>query len=204
VSKRRPKAKAAAAEPVPPATPAVPPVLPVPTDIIVKVMRLAHGGEITPAYQTDVAAGFDLAAALEFDAPLTIAPGAHAAVPTGLVFEIPAGYEMQVRPRSGLAARHGLTLLNAPGTVDSDYRGEVKVLLVNLGAEPVTLKRGDRIAQGIIAPVVHAHLVIVSEVSGSGRGAGGFGSTGIAAKIPVPAAKVRPSGHRRPAARKPT
>jgi dUTP pyrophosphatase len=185
VSKRRPKAKAAAAEPAPPATPEVarfvPPVLPVPADVIVKVMRLAHGGEITPAYQTDGAAGFDLAAALEFDAPLTITPGAHAAVPTGLVFEIPAGYEMQVRPRSGLAARHGLTVLNAPGTVDSDYRGEVKVLLVNLGAEPVTLKRGDRIAQAIIAPVVHAHLVIVSEVSGSGRGAGGFGSTGVAA-----------------------
>ena len=109
---------------------------------------------------------------------MTIAPGARAAVPTGLVLEIPVGVEGQVRPRSGLARRHGLTVLNSPGTVDADYRGEVQVLLVNLGAEPVTVRRGDRIAQLVIAPVTATEFVDCDVLTASDRGTGGFGSTG--------------------------
>jgi dUTP pyrophosphatase len=122
------------------------------------------------------AAGLDLASAAE--APITLAPGARAAVPTGLAFEIPAGWEGQVRPRSGLARKYGITLTNAPGTIDSDYRGEVQVLLVNLGDAPHVVQPGDRIAQLVIAPVAVADLEEVAELSGTTRGAGGFGHTG--------------------------
>lgn len=129
-----------------------------------------------PEYQTPGAAGADLCAAVV--EPLTLEPLARALVPTGLAFEIPEGFEMQVRPRSGLAARHGVTLLNTPGTVDSDYRGEVKVILVNLGSEPFTIRRGERIAQIVVAPVLQPSFREVDALSASARGEGGFGSTG--------------------------
>jgi dUTP pyrophosphatase len=120
----------------------------------------------------------DLAAAVPEGAPETLAPGARALIPTGFSMELPGGYEAQIRPRSGLALKHGVTVLNAPGTIDADYRGEVKVLLVNLGAEPFRVERAMRIAQLVIQPVSHATLVEVEELSDSVRGAGGFGSTG--------------------------
>jgi dUTP pyrophosphatase len=143
----------------------------------VLAQRLAHGqGLDLPAYQTAGAAGLDLPAAVE--APLTIAPGSIALVPTGLCLAIPPGHEGQVRPRSGLAVKHGLTVVNAPGTIDADYRGEVKVALINLGPAPVTIQRGDRVAQLVIAPVTRAELVAVDELPASQRGAGGFGHTG--------------------------
>ena len=143
----------------------------------VRVRRLPHAdGLPLPTYATAGAAGADLHAAVE--GGMTIAPGARAAVPTGLVLEIPVGVEGQVRPRSGLARRHGLTVLNSPGTVDADYRGEVQVLLVNLGAEPVTVRRGDRIAQLVIAPVTATEFVDCDVLTASDRGTGGFGSTG--------------------------
>lgn len=143
----------------------------------VQVLRLPHGADLPlPAYMSEHAAGLDLPAAL--DEPLSLAPGARAMVPTGLALAIPPGFEGQVRPRSGLAVKHGLTLVNTPGTIDADYRGEVKVLLINLGSEPVTITRGMRVAQLIIAPVVQAELAEVDELPGSGRGAGGFGHTG--------------------------
>lgn len=134
---------------------------------------------VVPRYMTADAAGMDLHAAM--DAPVHLAPGERAAIGTGLAMAIPAGYEGQVRPRSGLAAAHGITVVNAPGTIDADYRGEVRVLLVNLGQEPVTLAPGQRIAQLVIAPVVQARTREVGEVGAlppSARGAGGFGSTG--------------------------
>lgn len=147
--------------------------------LTVPVKRLAHAaGLALPARQTEAAAGMDLVAALPDDAPLTLAPGGRAAVPTGLVFAIPHGFEGQVRPRSGLAMKHGITVANAPGTIDADYRGEVKVLLINLGAEAVVLRRGERIAQLVIAPVAAAALVEVEALDQTARGAGGFGSTG--------------------------
>ena len=127
-------------------------------------------------------AGLDLVAALPEDGPMELVPGARKLVPTGLVLQIPEGYEVQVRPRSGLAIRHGITLLNSPGTIDSDYRGEVMVMLINLGAEAVTIERGERIAQIVVAPVVQAALVEVKAVSETTRGAGGFGSTGTKSK----------------------
>ncbi len=143
----------------------------------VPVRRLAHGqGLGLPAYQTAQAAGLDLPAAVE--APLTIAPGAIVLVPTGLSLAIPSGHEGQVRPRSGLAVKHGLTVVNAPGTIDADYRGEVKVALINLGPDPVTIQRGDRVAQLVIAPVTRVELAEVPELPASQRGAGGFGHTG--------------------------
>ncbi len=143
----------------------------------VKVKRLPHGeGLDLPAYATEHAAGFDLRAAVE--EPVVLEPLERALIPTGFVFEIPEGYEGQIRPRSGLAFRKGVTLLNSPGTVDADYRGEVKVLLINLGQEPVTIERGERIAQMIITPVVRVELVEVETVSTTARGEGGFGSTG--------------------------
>jgi len=120
----------------------------------------------------------DLRAAVASDAPLTLAPGARAMVPTGLTIALPAGYEAQVRPRSGLAAKHGITCLNSPGTVDADYRGEVKVILINLGPEPFVIQRGERIAQMVIAPVTQATWDVVATLSETARGAGGFGSTG--------------------------
>lgn len=131
---------------------------------------------VLPAYQSQAAAGMDLVAAV--DTPLTIAPGGRAAVGTGLAFAIPLGYEGQVRPRSGLAIKRGLTVVNAPGTIDADYRGEVKVLLVNLGAEAIVIEPGMRVAQLVIAPVVQAQLVEADELPATQRGAGGFGSTG--------------------------
>ena len=145
--------------------------------IRVKVKRLPHGeGLDLPAYATEHAAGFDLRAAVEES--VVLEPFERALIPTGFVFEIPEGYEGQIRPRSGLAFRKGITLLNSPGTVDADYRGEVKVLLINLGQEPVTIERGERIAQMIITPVVRVELVEVETVSTTARGEGGFGSTG--------------------------
>ena len=149
--------------------------------IEIGVQRLAHAeGLPLPAYQSDEAAGFDLVAALPEDAPLVIPPLGRALVPTGLVLEIPPGHEGQVRPRSGLALKHGVTVLNAPGTIDADYRGEVGVILVNLGVEPFTVRRGERIAQFVAAKLTRARLVVVESVGETGRGAGGFGSTGTA------------------------
>jgi dUTP pyrophosphatase len=143
----------------------------------VAVLRLPHAeGLPLPAYQSDGAAGLDLLAAVE--APLTLPPLGRALVPTGLALALPEGYEAQVRPRSGLAAKHGVTVLNSPGTVDADYRGEVKVILVNLSDTPFAIARGERIAQMVIAPVTRARLVEVTELDDTARGAGGFGSTG--------------------------
>lgn len=143
----------------------------------IKVTRLAHGADLPlPAYESPGAAGMDLRAAV--DEPLILAPGARSAVPTGLAMALPAGFEGQVRPRSGFALRDGVTALNSPGTVDSDYRGEVKVILVNHGREPVIVRRGDRIAQLVVAPVVQAKWAEAESLDETGRGAGGFGSTG--------------------------
>jgi dUTP pyrophosphatase len=151
--------------------------------VTIEVLRLPHAeGLDLPAYQSSGAAGLDLVAAVPDDAPMELAPGARRLLPTGLVLQIPEGYEVQVRPRSGLAIRHGITLLNSPGTIDSDYRGEVMVMLINLGTEPVTIERGERIAQIIVAPVVQATLVEVKAVAETERGAGGFGSTGTKTK----------------------
>jgi dUTP pyrophosphatase len=133
-------------------------------------------GALAPRYMSAGAAGLDLASAA--DAPIALAPGARATVPTGLAFEIPAGFEGQVRPRSGLARKFGIGLPNAPGTIDSDYRGEVAVLLINLGSEPYVVQPGERIAQLVIAPVVQAELEEVAELSDTARGDGGFGHTG--------------------------
>jgi dUTP pyrophosphatase len=145
----------------------------------VRVVRLPHGHDLPlPSYQSALAAGMDLMAAVPHDTPLTILPGARTLVPTGLVIALPEGTEAQVRPRSGLAARHGVTVLNAPGTIDADYRGEVQVLLVNLGSDPVTIPRGMRIAQLVIAQVTRVLLCEVAFIDETARGAGGFGSTG--------------------------
>jgi dUTP pyrophosphatase len=145
----------------------------------VRVLRLAHGrGLALPAYETAHAAGMDLRAAVAEDAPMTLAPGSWALVPTGLAVALPEGYEAQVRPRSGLAARHGVTCLNSPGTIDADYRGEVKVILINHGPEAFVVRRGERIAQMVVAPVVMASLEEVEALDDTARGAGGFGSTG--------------------------
>jgi dUTP pyrophosphatase len=150
-----------------------------PSPVAVRLKRLPHAEGIeAPAYATVGAAGLDLRAALPADAPLTLQPGARALVPTGFCIALPDGYEAQVRPRSGLAARHGITCLNTPGTIDADYRGEVQVILINLGAEPVTLSRGERIAQMVVAPVSRAVLHEVETLDDTPRGAGGFGSTG--------------------------
>jgi dUTP pyrophosphatase len=147
--------------------------------VTVAIKQLPHAeGMALPAYQSAQAAGLDLAAAISEGDGMTVKPGGRALVPTGLVLELPVGYEGQVRPRSGLALRHGVTVLNSPGTIDADYRGEVSVLLVNLGPEPIMIHRGDRIAQLVIAPVSRAILEVAVAVSETGRGAGGFGSTG--------------------------
>jgi dUTP pyrophosphatase len=143
------------------------------------MMRLAHSeGLSLPDYQTAGAAGLDLFAAIPDTEPLTIRAGARALVPTGIAIAVPEGYEGQVRPRSGLATRHGLTILNAPGTIDADYRGEIQVVLANLGNEDVTITRGMRIAQLVIAPVARAQIVEVASLDETIRGSGGFGSTG--------------------------
>ena len=147
--------------------------------VSVAVLRLPHGSDLPlPAAATAGAAGLDLPAAVPADAPMVIAPGAHAMVPTGLAIALPEGFEAQVRPRSGLAAKHGVTVLNAPGTVDADYRGEIKVILINHGREPFTVERGQRIAQMVVAAVAVPVLTEVAELPPTVRGAGGFGSTG--------------------------
>lgn len=144
------------------------------------IMRLEHGADIAlPAYETPQSAGMDIRAACEEEQPIVINPGERVLVPTGLAFQIPAGYEVQIRPRSGLAFKNGITCLNAPGTIDADYRGEVKVLLINLGSDAFTIERGMRIAQIIIARVCQMQVMQVDEVSETVRGAGGFGSTGV-------------------------
>jgi len=144
-----------------------------------QICPLEHAAGLElPRYQTEDAAGLDLRAALE--APLRLAPGAYDLVPTGLSLAIPRGYEGQVRPRSGLAARHGVTVLNSPGTIDADYRGEVKVILINHGSEPFTVERGDRIAQLVLAQVAQLPLETVESLDATERGAGGFGHTGTA------------------------
>ena len=147
--------------------------------IDVRITRLPHGADLPlPSYQSAHAAGLDLIAAVPQDSPLTLAPGTRALIPTGIAIALPEGHEGQVRPRSGLAARHGLTVLNAPGTIDTDYRGELQVLLINLGSEAVSVTRGMRIAQLVIAPVARAQLREQPALDETGRGKGGFGSTG--------------------------
>lgn len=146
----------------------------------VALKRLPHGeGLPLPAYMSEHAAGADLCAAVPEQ--ITLEPGARALVPTGFSIALPPGYEAQVRPRSGLAIRSGVTTLNAPGTIDADYRGEVQIVLANLGAEPVVIRRGDRIAQMIVAPVSQARFGVVEELPPTVRGDGGFGSTGVTA-----------------------
>lgn len=153
-------------------------------DITIRVRRLPHAEDLPlPAYQSKDAAGLDLLAAVDRQHPIVIAPGARVLVPTGLVLELPPGSEAQVRPRSGLAFKDGITVLNSPGTIDADYRGEVKVLLINLGGAPFEIRRGERIAQLVVAPVTRADLVEVAEMGATARGEGGFGSTGKATKV---------------------
>ena len=147
------------------------------SSVEISVTRLPHNADLPlPAYETEQSAGMDLAAAI--DGPVVLAPGMRTMVPTGLAIALPAGYEAQIRPRSGLAARNGVTVLNTPGTVDADYRGEVKVILINLGDEDFAIERGMRIAQMVVAPVTQAQLTEVETLSETARGAGGFGSTG--------------------------
>jgi len=149
--------------------------------ITIQVTPLAHfEGLQLPAYETALSAGMDLRAAVPENAPLEVAAGQRVLAPTGLSIALPAGYEAQVRPRSGLALKHGITCLNTPGTIDADYRGEVKVILINLGQEPFVIRRGERIAQMVIAPVTQGAWDVVEALPDSGRGAGGFGSTGRA------------------------
>lgn len=146
----------------------------------IELCRLPHfDGLQVPAYETIGSAGMDIRAAVAEDAPMILEPGQRAMVPTGLSMAIPEGYEVQIRPRSGLAAKHGLTCLNTPGTIDSDYRGEVKVILINLGEQPFTINRGERIGQMVLAPVTRATFNIVSALDETERGTGGFGSTGV-------------------------
>jgi dUTP pyrophosphatase len=147
----------------------------------VLLKRLPHAEDIAaPAYATEGAAGLDLRAALPEEAPQVLAPGARAMIPTGFAIALPPGYEAQVRPRSGLAAKYGVTCLNAPGTIDCDYRGEVSVILINLGQAPITIARGERIAQLVVAPVSRVRFEEVASLDATDRGAGGFGSTGHA------------------------
>jgi dUTP pyrophosphatase len=147
--------------------------------ITVDIRQLPHAeGLALPAYQSAEAAGMDLLAAVPLETPVILSPGQYALVPTGLTIALPSGYEAQVRPRSGLAARHGVTVLNSPGTVDADYRGEIGVLLINHGDAPFSIRRGERIAQMVIAPAVRVELVRAETLAETGRGSGGFGSTG--------------------------
>lgn len=148
--------------------------------ITVKIIKLPHGADLPlPAYQSEGAAGLDLLAAVPAGAPVVIEPGRWASIPTGIAIALPFMSEGQIRPRSGLAARHGLTVLNAPGTIDSDYRGEIHVLIVNLGDAAFAVERGARIAQLVIAPILHAQLLEVGHLDETQRGDGGFGSTGL-------------------------
>jgi dUTP pyrophosphatase len=152
--------------------------------IDVRIVRLPHGADLPlPAYQSALAAGLDLVAAVPTDAPIQITSGARALIPTGVAIALPAGYEAQVRPRSGLALRHGVTVLNSPGTIDADYRGEIQIVLVNLGSEPFVINRGMRIAQLVIAPISHVKLVESASLDSTERSVGGFGSTGIVTNI---------------------
>jgi dUTP pyrophosphatase len=145
----------------------------------VQIMRLPHAADLPlPQYQSASAAGLDLLAAVSADTLVVIPPGAYATIPAGIAIALPAGFEGQVRPRSGLAARHGVTVLNSPGTIDADYRGEVQVILINHGAAPFTVSRGMRVAQLIVAPVQRAQFVESKSLDATGRAAGGFGSTG--------------------------
>ncbi len=149
---------------------------PVPT---VRLTWFPHGeGLDLPAYETVQAAGMDIRAAVPADAPIVLEVGARAMIETGFAMALPPGFEAQIRPRSGLAAKHGITCLNTPGTIDADYRGEIKVILINLGQDRFTVSRGERIAQMVIAPVVQAEIMPVDKLDDTGRGAGGFGSTG--------------------------
>ena len=145
-----------------------------------RILRLPHAeGLALPAYETAGSAGMDLRAAVPENAPITLEPGARALVPTGLKIALEPGWEAQVRPRSGLALKHGISAPNTPGTIDSDYRGEVGVILVNLGQQPFVIRRGERIAQMVIAPVAQAEVVEVQSLDDTARGTGGFGSTGL-------------------------
>lgn len=145
----------------------------------VRILRLPHGADLPlPQYHSAQAAGLDLVAAVPADVPVTIAPGARAAIPTGVAIALPDGHEGQVRPRSGLAMRDGVTVLNSPGTIDADYRGEVQIILINFGSAPFVVTRGLRIAQLIVAPVQRARLVEAKTLDATGRATGGFGSTG--------------------------
>jgi dUTP pyrophosphatase len=147
--------------------------------VALRILRLPHGeGLPLPSYQSAHAAGLDLVAAVPEDAPFTLEPSDRALVPTGFALELPEGYEAQVRPRSGLALKHGVTVLNSPGTIDADYRGEVMVILINLGSDTFLIQRGDRIAQLVVSPVTHVEIVAVKELGATERGTGGFGSTG--------------------------
>jgi dUTP pyrophosphatase len=147
--------------------------------IKVEIRQLPHGeGLALPEYHSADAAGLDLLAAVPEDLPLILSPGQRALVPTGLTIALPSGYEAQIRPRSGLASKHGVTVLNSPGTVDADYRGEIGVLLINHGEVPFPVRRGERIAQMVIAPVVRVELAPAAELAATKRGGGGFGSTG--------------------------
>ena len=147
--------------------------------VTVRVKRLPHGeGLPLPSYQSKHAAGLDVVAGVPAGAPVELLPGARALIPTGFALELPRGYEAQMRPRSGLALKHGVTLLNSPGTIDCDYRGEVMVIVINHGAEPVVVRRGDRIAQLVIGPVAHVEIAATDELEATARGQGGFGSTG--------------------------
>lgn len=166
---------------------------------VVKIRRLPHAAGLPlPSYQSADAAGMDLIAAVPADAPMLLAAGARALVPTGLVFELPSGTEAQVRPRSGLALKSGVTVLNSPGTIDADYRGEVSVILINLSDAPFRIQRGDRIAQMILAPVTQARVVEAETLSITQRGAGGFGSTGVTVtQKPKTATKRKPVAPKR-------
>lgn len=146
----------------------------------VRIKRLPHAVDLAlPSYETALAAGCDVRAAISADAPVTLAPGERFMTPTGLAMAMPPGWEAQMRPRSGLAAKHGIACVNAPGTIDADYRGELKVILINHGAEPFTINRGDRIGQMVFAPVFQAQFEEVEDLDETERGAGGFGSTGV-------------------------
>ena len=148
-------------------------------EVVVEVKRLPHAeGLALPAYQTEHAAGLDLVAAVAAETPLTLAPGERALVPTGLAIALPPGFEAQVRPRSGLAFKHGVTVLNSPGTIDADYRGELNIILINHGSEPFVIRRGERIAQLVVAAVQRAQLIEKVALEETTRNTGGFGSTG--------------------------
>ena len=151
------------------------------SEIVVRLVRLAHAADLPlPAYQSDRAAGLDLLAAVPAKSSIVIGPGERAMIPTGIAIALPHGTEGQVRPRSGLAARHGVTVLNAPGTIDADYRGEIQVILVNLGPAPFTVERGMRIAQLVISAAIRAEICEVAKLDETTRGVAGFGSTGLA------------------------